>query len=105
MSYIYRIMTLWDGVIENTLGEIMRYSAYLCKYGDREASMRCYMMLRGVNDNIQNMYYRNVLRPSLKSVVQKERMAFAYVATATCVVIWAAVMKDHVNLSEAFAEC
>lgn len=91
------MMTVLHSVLENTLGEITRYSSYLCQNGDKEISMRCYLMLQGVNNNIQSMYYNNVVRPSLQNVIQKEKAATAYVAAATCIFIWAVAMKDHAN--------
>lgn len=90
-------MTVFHNVLENTLGEICRYTSYLCHAGDKETSMRCYLMLQGVNNHIQTMYYHNILRPQLNTVLKKEKVVTAYVATATCVFIWAVAMKDHVS--------
>lgn len=90
-------MTVFHNGLENTLSEISRYTSYLCQAGDKEMYMRCYMMLQGVNNHIQTMYYHNVVRPQLTAVWKKEHVVTAYVATATCVFIWATAMKDHAN--------
>lgn len=84
-------------VFQKTLGEISRYTSYLCELGDADASLRCYQLLRGINHNIQDIYYTNVLQPSLKHIVAKEKLVAAYVTTATCVVVWAVAMMNHVQ--------
>lgn len=79
-------------MLQKTLGDITRYSSYVWQHGDIDASIRCYQMLQGMNDNIQRLYYKSVLRPSLCASVKKEHIVAACVTAV--VYLWA------VNLNE-----
>lgn len=90
-------MASWShipNIFENTICDISRYATHLCEHGDPDTSHRCFQLLRGINHNLENMYYTNVLRPSLQHVVRRERIVKAYVTTATCVVVWAVAVMN-----------
>ena len=93
------IMTNWQvpHLVHSTLGEISRYTSYLFNLGDVHTSFRCFQLLQSVNKHIQTIYYSSVLQHPLQAAIQKERIVAAYVTTATCVVLWAMAMKDHVR--------
>lgn len=90
-------MLLWPSVLSKTLGEINKYTSYLWQFGDRDVHVQCFKLLRDINNNIQELYFMSVLRPSLIEVVEKERMVATYV---TALVIWAMASKDRVNLAQ-----
>lgn len=91
------VESLMSSAVHYTLGDLSRYAAYVCEQGDADTSWRCFQMLRGMNDHVQQMYYTNVLQLSLRHVLHKERLATAYVTTATCMVVWAVAILHHLR--------
>jgi hypothetical protein len=79
-------------LLERTLGEITRYSSYILKHGEPYTAIQCYKLLHNVNDTIQQLYYGNVVKPSLQAVLQKERAVATYI---TAIIIWTMAWKDR----------